>query len=95
MSDIAIYECERPWSYHHHHEQEYNHNPPTAEGVERARQVIDYIKAHPGCNRYDLLRNCSMITSHAGATTILMTISSTDCELYEDDDARLYYGGVR
>ena len=93
MSDILA--ATRPWSYHVNHGEERDYNPPTVDGVERAREVIAYIKAHPGCNRYDLIRNCKRVKTHAGATAIINTISNTDCELYEDDDARLYYGGVR
>ena len=91
----AIASCERPWSYHVNHSEEREYNTPTEAGVQRAAEAIAYIASHPGCNRYDLLRNCKGITSYAQAGHLLNTISNTDCQLYEDDDARLYYGGVR
>lgn len=93
MSDILS--ATRPWSYHANHNEERDYQMPVVDYEERAAEVLDYIKAHQGCNRKDLVRNCKRIRDYNHASTMVTIISNVDVELYEDDNARLYYGGVR
>ncbi len=90
----AVAEAIRPWSYHSNRKnyaREYEHYGD----MNKARAVIEYIKAHQGCRRVHILHDVTGFKSVNEVNNTITLIGNIDVELYEDDDATLYYGGVK
>jgi hypothetical protein len=87
-------EATRPWTYHSNRKnyaREYEHYGD----MDKARAVINYIKAHQGCRRVHIFHEVPGFKSTNEVNGTITFIGNIDVQLYEDDDATLYYGGVK
>jgi sarcosine oxidase delta subunit len=90
----AVAEATRPWTYHSNRKnymREYEHYGD----MNKARAVIEYIKHHQGCRRVHILNDVTGFKSVNEVNNTITLIGNIDVQLYEDDDATLYYGGVK
>ncbi len=89
---IAIAEATRPWSYHSNRVDMSQPHEYRAD-MDKIDAVVRYIADNPGCHRGDIMRACGYKTA-GQVTNAIIFISEHDPNLYEDDEARYYYGGV-
>jgi hypothetical protein len=92
--DSIAAEATKPWAYHRNRKnyaRKYEHYGD----MNKARAVIEYIKEHQGCRRVHILHNVPGFKSNNELDGTITFIGNIDVQLYEDDNATLYYGGVK